>query len=241
MLFYSLQSIGFVKVKIDSLSFTNVKDLFETLVPPALFVAVMAIQLKYFTPLDEAVEEAMAQNSMNGEEDSSSTPKLLRRFIKYLQVFSEFCWRFLEVYLDKIIAIVTFVLVLQQVSSTHVITLLILLGPIIGLRATRVWYPILTLYTSVLIILKMLYQVRMVDVDTFDLTDDCHVSNRVAIEPLLVHFLKTIENPRQRPDLESTLGQKFIKQKLPILSLIVVKRGSTIFMVCLPLCVVVGY
>jgi len=85
-LFYNLPGIGFVKVKIDSLSFTNVKDLFETLVPPALFVAVMAIQLKYFTPLDEAVEEAMAQNSMNGEEDSS-TPKPLRRFIKYLQVF----------------------------------------------------------------------------------------------------------------------------------------------------------
>jgi len=39
-----------------------------------------------FTPLVEAVEEAMAQNSMNGEEDSS-TPKFLRRFIKYLQVF----------------------------------------------------------------------------------------------------------------------------------------------------------
>jgi len=111
-LFYSLQSIGFVKVKIDILSFASVKHLFETLVPSALFVAVMAIQLKYFTPLDEAVEEAMAQNSMNGEEDSSSTSKLLRRFIKYLQVFSEFCWRFLEAHLDKIIAIVTFVLVL---------------------------------------------------------------------------------------------------------------------------------
>ena len=49
------------------------------------------------------------------------------------------------------------------------------------MRATWVWYPILTLYISVLIMLKMMYQVRMVEVDTFDLTDECSVSNRVLV------------------------------------------------------------
>ena len=141
----------------------------------------MALQLKYFSPLDVAVEEeeAMAHSSLI--EGDSNTPKLLQKMTKYLYMFAEFCWRFLEIYLDKIIAIVTFVLVLQQVSSTHVITLLILLGPIIGMRATQVWYPILTLYISVLIMLKMLYQVRMVEEETFDLTDDCSVSNGVIV------------------------------------------------------------
>jgi len=175
-----LQSIGFFRVEIDSLSFTNVEDLFETLIPPALFVAVMALQLKYFSPLDAEVEETIA-HSMLAEEEDSDIPKLLQKLIKYLCKFAEFCWRFLEIYLDKIIAIVTFVLVLQQVSSTHVITLLILLGPIIGMRATQVWYPILTLYISVLIMLKMLYQVRMIEEETFNLTDNCSVSNETSV------------------------------------------------------------
>ena len=175
-----MQSIGFFQVEIDDLSFTNVEDLFETLIPPALFVAVMALQLKYFSPLDVTVEEAMAHSSLT-EEGDDNTPKLLQKLIKYIHIFAEFCWRFLEIYLDKVITIVAFVLVLQQVSSTHIITLLILLGPIVGMRATRVWYPMLTLYISVLIMLKMMYQVRMVGVDTFDLTDECSVSNRVLV------------------------------------------------------------
>ncbi|XP_065913262.1 piezo-type mechanosensitive ion channel component 1-like isoform X2 [Dysidea avara] len=132
----------------------------------------MALQLKYFSPLDVAVEEPIAHSSLT-EEGDDNTPKLLQKLIKYIHIFAEFCWKFLEIYLDKVITIVAFVLVLQQVSSTHIITLLILLGPIVGMRATRVWYPILTLYISVLIMLKMMYQVRMVEVDTFDLTDEC--------------------------------------------------------------------
>ena len=188
----SLQSIGFFRVSIDSLSFTNVQDLFETLVPPALFVAVMALQLKYFSPLSEREEVALARFSIqagdsnvdndtvhhhdsNYDEVDSNTLTLFDKSKKYISKFTEFCWRFLEVYMDKVIVIVTFVLVLQQVSSTHAITLFILLFSILGMRAKYMWYPILTFYIGTLIMLKMIYQVRMVESDTFDLTDKCPV------------------------------------------------------------------
>jgi len=192
-------------VEIDSLSFTNVEDLFETLVPPALFVAVMALQLKYFDP---AMNQPTSHRLLS-EDGDSNTPKLVQKMIKYLYIFAEFCWRFLGIYLDKIIAIVTFVLVLQQVSSTHVITLLILLGPIIGMRATQVWYPVLTLYISVLIMLKMLYQVRMIEEETFALTDNCSVSNETSvlkdttISPFL--FIKTKLSSKVLTHLSSIL------------------------------------
>ena len=190
ILFDSLQSIGFFQVTIDDLSFTNVQDLFETLVPPALFVAVMALQLKYFSPLSER-EETAAQYSIQVHDDNvQSGPldqqdneegggwnvsTLFNKSKKYVGLFTEFCWRFLEIYMDKIIVIVTFVLVLQQVSSTHAITLFILLCPIVGLQAKQMWYPLLTLYIGTLIMLKMLYQVTMVEPHSFDLTDDCPV------------------------------------------------------------------
>ena len=167
------------------------QDLFETSVPPALFVAVMALQLKYFSPQSEREEMAAEysiqvnddniqsgttdQESNNVNEVGWNITTLFNKLKKYFGIFTEFCWRFLEIYLDKIIVIVTFVLVLQQVSSTHVITLFILLCPIVGLKAKYMWYPLLTLYVGTLIMLKMLYQVQMVETHTFDLTDDCPV------------------------------------------------------------------
>ena len=190
-MFCSLQSIGFFQVTIDDLSFTNVQDLFETSVPPALFVAVMALQLKYFSPQSER-EETAAQYSIQVGDDGvhSDTADqendnvnevgwnitiIFNKSKKYVGIFTEFCWRFIEIYLDKVIVIATFILVLQQVSSTHVITLFILLCPIVGLKAKHMWYPLLTLYVGTLIMLKMLYQVQMVEPHTFDLTDDCPV------------------------------------------------------------------
>ena len=184
----SLQSIGFFQVAIDDLSFTNVKDLFETSIPPALFVAVMALQLKYFNPLSER-EETVVQYSIQVGDDSGTTGQqdnnfdkvgwnittLYGKSKKYVVIFTEFCWRFLEIYLDDIIVDVTFLLILQQISSTHVITLFILLCPLVGLKARHMWYPLLTLYISTLIMLKMIYQVTMVEPHTFDLTDNCPV------------------------------------------------------------------
>ena len=181
----SLQSIGFFQVTIDDLSFTNVKDLFETSVPPALFVAVMALQLKYFSPLSER-EEIIVHCSIQAVDDTDAISQqddnfykvgstLYSKSKKYVVIFTEFCWRFLEIYLDYIIVVVTFLLILQQVSSTHVITLFILLCPLVGLKARHMWYPLLTLYISTLIILKMIYQVTMVEPHSFDLTDDCPV------------------------------------------------------------------
>ena len=184
----SLQSIGFFQVTIDDLSFTNVKDLFETSVPPALFVAVMALQLKYFSPLSEREEtivhcsiqvvedsDAIGQQDDNFYEEGWNVTTLYSKSKKYVVIFTEFCWRFLEIYLDDIIVDVTFLLILQQVSSTHVITLFILLCPLVGLKARHMWYPLLTLYISTLIMLKMIYQVTMVEPHSFDLTDDCPV------------------------------------------------------------------
>ena len=150
--------------------------------PPALFVAVMALQLKYFNPLNER-EEMVTQYSIqvgddnvyNGNIDEQDTLTLFEKLKKYIGIFTEFCWRFLEIYMDKIIMIIAFVLVIQQVSSTHVITLFILLCPIVALRAKHLWYPLLTLYIATLIMLKMIYQVRMVEPDSFDLADDCPV------------------------------------------------------------------
>ena len=178
----SLQSIGFFEVSIDDLSFTNVADLFETLVPSALFVAVMALQLKYFNPLSEG-EERVTQYSIqagdddvyNGSINEPDTSTFFEKLKKYFGIFIEYCWRFLEIYLDKIIMIIAFVLVIQQVSSTHVITLFILLCPIAALKAKYLWYPLLTLYVATLIMLKMLYQVQMVEPDSFDLADNCSV------------------------------------------------------------------
>ena len=46
----SLESIGLFEVSIDTLSLDSFKDLFSTIVPSAVFVAVMALQLKYFSP-----------------------------------------------------------------------------------------------------------------------------------------------------------------------------------------------
>lgn len=151
--------------------------------PPALFVAVMSLQLKYFSPLSEREEVALAiqaahnDNPQDGSYDEvdHSTLTMLDRLKNYVHILTEFCWRFLEVYLDKIIAIVAFVLVIQQISATHVITLFILLCSIVGLKAKHIWYPLLTLYIGTLIMLKMLYQVRMVEPHSFDLTDDCPV------------------------------------------------------------------
>ena len=184
----SLQSIGFFQVAIDDLSFTNVKDLFETSIPPALFVAVMALQLKYFNPLSER-EETVVQYSIQVGDDSGTTGQqdnnfdkvgwnittLYGKSKKYVVIFTEFCWRFLEIYLDDIIVDVTFLLILQQISSTHVITLFILLCPLVGLKARHMWYPLLTFYIGTLIMLKMIYQVTMVEPHTFDLTDNCPV------------------------------------------------------------------
>ena len=142
----------------------------------------MALQLKYFSPLSER-EEAVAQysiqagdnNALNDMIDQQATESLFDKFKKYNGIFIELCWRFLEIYLDKIIMIITFVLVIQEISASQVITLFILLCPIVGLKAKHLWYPLLTLYVGVLIVLKMLYQVQMVNPNTFDLSDDCPV------------------------------------------------------------------
>jgi len=145
----------------------------------------MALQLRYFSPLNEREEIALAQYSIQTKDDNAhgsnydevdlNTLTLFDKLKKYVHILTEFCWRFLEVYLDKIIAIVAFVLVIQQISATHAITLFILLGPIVGLKAKHIWYPLLTLYIGTLIMLKMLYQVRMVESDSFDIEDDCPV------------------------------------------------------------------
>ena len=151
--------------------------------PSALFVAVMALQLKYFNPLSEREEivtrysiQSGDDNIYNGTINEPDTSALFEKLKKHIGKFTEFCWRFLEIYMDKIIMIIAFVLVIQQVSSTHVITLFILLCPIVALRAKHLWYPFLTLYIATLIMLKMIYQVRMVEPDSFDLADNCSVS-----------------------------------------------------------------
>ena len=142
----------------------------------------MALQLKYFNPLSEREEivtrysiQVYDDNVYNGNVNVQDTLTLFEKFKKYIGIFTEFCWRFLEIYLDKIIMIIAFVLVIQQVSSTHAITLFILLCPIVALRAKYLWYPLLTLYVATLIVLKMIYQVRMVEPDSFDLSDNCTV------------------------------------------------------------------
>lgn len=150
--------------------------------PSALFVAVMALQLKYFNPLSEG-EERVTHYSIQAGDDTvysgtinePDTSTLFEKLKNYFGIFIEFFWRFLEIYLDKVIMIIAFVLVIQQVSSTHVITLFILLCPIAALKAKYLWYPLLTLYVATLIMLKMLYQVQMVEPDSFDLADNCTV------------------------------------------------------------------
>ena len=148
----------------------------------------MALQLKYFNPLSEREEivtrysiQSGDDNIYNGTINEPDTSALFEKLKKYIGKFTEFCWRFLEIYMDKIIMIIAFVLVIQQVSSTHVITLFILLCPIVALRAKHLWYPLLTLYIAALIMLKMIYQVRMVEPDSFDLADNCSVSVELYI------------------------------------------------------------
>ena len=49
-IYLSLKSIGLINYEISIDNLQRVRDLLAIIVPPAVFVAVMALQLKYFSP-----------------------------------------------------------------------------------------------------------------------------------------------------------------------------------------------
>lgn len=213
-------------MSIDTLSIDSVKELFVTIVPTAVFVAVMALQLKYFRPYDyrddnprdrfrgrdqadRSLMETTGQPSelehsrMQEDEDvntlqaqdttdltTNTTPtenpnnkhvqeviqKYWTRFKVAFHLLNEFIWRLLEIYLPKVIIFVIFAVLLDEISATHFLVLAILIVTI-PVNVNPVMYLILTGLISNLTLLKMLYQVALVDPESFAFSDSCSVRN----------------------------------------------------------------
>ncbi|XP_065913837.1 piezo-type mechanosensitive ion channel component 1-like isoform X3 [Dysidea avara] len=236
-----LESIGLFEVSIDTISLDSIKDLFVTIVPSAVFVAVMALQLKYFSPhvgteermraqlrrseaalrprplsilqmvdqpqdqaasdrtgyqppppLDVIKEEPEAQEGEDidtGQQDNTDKPNIsveeerhkhIQEVIeKYwnlakrvVSVIIEIFWRLLEIYLPKAMIFVLFAVIVDEISATHFLVLAILVVAI-PIEINSVMYIILTVLISNLVLLKMLYQVALVDQDSFKFSDSC--------------------------------------------------------------------
>ena len=215
-------------MSIGTLSFESFKDLLVTIVPTAVFVAVMALQLKYFSPYDgrdddrrnrfresgqaEHRPQSLVQmaeqpleverpkpqegEDINTEHEQDTTdltgasPKgdiknkhvqeIIEKYWKLLKIavylVNEFIWRLLEIYLPKVIIFVVFAVLLDEISATHFLVLAILIVTI-PIDVNPVMYLILTGLISNLALLKMLYQVALVDESSFEFSDSCPVRN----------------------------------------------------------------
>ena len=219
-----LESIGFFVVYIDTLSFKTFKDLFETIVPTAVFVAVMALQLKYFTPpnsreddrmyqlrqsdqakcnsfiekvnqsseLERSPEDQPPNDTTGASPDEDTTDKHAQEVIKkywtrfkiILRFSNEFLWRLLEIYLPKVIIFVIFAVILDDLSASHFLVLAILVVTI-PIDINPVMYLILTGVISNLTLLKMLYQVALVDEKSFEFSHSCPVRNHNTVAFIL--------------------------------------------------------
>ena len=221
---HSLESIGFFKVSIGTLSFE--RDLFVTIVPSAVFVAVMALQLKYFSPCDNvnqrdqfwdlgpaehrhlsfvgmADQPSIVEGTKTQEEaedittvqnvtdlTGASTEKdvknknVLEKYWAYLKITSylikEFLWRLLEIYLPKVIIFVIFAVLLDEISATHFLVLLVLIVTI-PMDINAVMFLILTGLIGNLTLLKMLYQMALVDEGTFNFSNSCSVRTHYIV------------------------------------------------------------
>ena len=208
----------------------SVKNLFAIIVPSAVFVAVMALQLKYFDPQINPEEQARRQLRHSGAaqhrqlsflkkgdsqifNDAVKLPQLelskgemetaevitdnirgdvspeeaRRKHIqekieKYwneayttINIAIELLWRLLEVYLPKAIIFVLFAAVIDKISASNFLVLAILMVAI-PIQVNSVMYFILTGLISCLAVLKMLYQVELVDTDAFRFSTSCLVS-----------------------------------------------------------------
>lgn len=96
------------------------------------------------------------------------------RFKAAFLVINKYFWRLLEIYLPKAIIFVIFAVLLDEISATHFIVLVILIITI-PVDVNPVMYLILTGIISNLTLLKMLYQVALVDEGSFDFSDSCPV------------------------------------------------------------------
>jgi len=207
----------------------KVRDLFSTIVPPAVFVAVMALQLKYFglhvsneqqmreqlgaaqhrqlsflqaedAPLGESKEEIKAPegNLKDGNADIGSTGQLKaspveekRKHIqevvekywnlaqKTVSIATEAFWRLLEISLPKAIIFVLFAAIINEISASHFLVLVIL---VVAIPIEIYWfiYFILTTLISSLTLLKMIYQLALVGADSFKFSN-CSVSVQLDI------------------------------------------------------------
>ena len=216
---HSLESIGLFRVSIDTLSFKSFKDLFVTIVPSAVFVAVMALQLKYFRPHDssyrdlgpaehrhlsfvQAVNQPSRVEGTKIQEEQDITPvqdvtdltgasakedvknkhmqEVIEKYWTHLKtafyLVNEFLWRLLEIYLPKVIILVIFTVLLDEISATHFLVLAILIVTI-PVDVNPVMYLILTGLISNLTLLKMLYQLALVNEGSFNFSKACPVRN----------------------------------------------------------------
>lgn len=230
---HSVESIGFFQVPIDTLSFKSFKELLVTIVPSAVFVAVMALQLKYFSPYDSrddvnrrnrfrdlgpaenrhlsfarmADQPSKVEGTKTQEEEAeditavqdvtdltgASTKKDVKNknvqeviekywghFKTAFYLINEFLWRLLEIYLPKVIIFVIFAVLLDEISATHFLVLAVLVVTI-PMDINAVMYLILTGLISNLTLLKMLYQVKLVDKGTFNFSNSCSVRTHYIV------------------------------------------------------------
>ena len=83
---------------------------------------------------------------------------------KTVIVVIEVFWRLLEIYLPKAIIFVVFAAILDEISATHFLILAILVVAI-PIEVNSYMYLVLTMLISSLALLKMLYQVPLVEKD----------------------------------------------------------------------------
>jgi len=234
--FISLSSIGLVdeEVSIDDLK--SVENLFAIVVPSAVFVAVMALQLKYFglrmSPEQRARRQLrqlggarhrrlsfLQEEDLQAFDDVVDQPfhkqlEAIKEDVEALEVISdkkrtdmskispeearckhiqemiekywnvayttidnvtELFWRLLEVYLPKAIIFLLFAAIIDKISASNFLVLVILVVTI-PIEVNSVTYLILTGLISCLAVLKMLYQLALVDEGFFRFSDSCLVS-----------------------------------------------------------------
>ncbi|CAI8013642.1 Piezo-type mechanosensitive ion channel component 1 [Geodia barretti] len=183
------RSIGLRKYGINSL-----RSLCVSLIPPAVFIAVMAIQLRYFNPLRQEVSSQRTaietEGGTAGPDSVSRTssvasavareksvsyfyqlpPYLWKKSKQIMCQIVQISWRFLELHLHKFSMVVLFWVVLSEVSAGYWVLLGVSLMVIPLPYFNKIMYPLLTLYIGLLLVIKTTYQYPIVAQYMFNLT-----------------------------------------------------------------------
>lgn len=100
--------------------------------------------------------------------------------------FIEFFWLFLEIHLIKVILLLAFTLVLEEVSAVHIIIMVLaVLTATARSGVQTVLSGVISLVVAVLTILKMIYQIDYIPQSKFDVS--CNVTD-VCLKVFIINF-----------------------------------------------------